>query len=195
LDIGQLINIEVDTAVVTSFETEGYVPKFTTDNTTIVPYIKTHSNFKTLTRPNIFYDSAANTMTFQHSNTDPNAAVNIPKQFIFGVRRLTDDSWENIEEYLVTPVDTIFSNVTALRIDLSPLNINPGDSIRVKSCADYFNDSAYAYYTFTDGSSGSGGIIDLPTADLDESTIGSATFISLNDPSIKDLWSIPSKKL
>lgn len=194
LALGEKVDISIETEFETTFADPTYVPMFNSSNTLVVPTTTTYSNFKTLTRPSISYNKATNTIIFTHSQTDPSAAMSVDKTFIFNVRRKTDESWENIPAYLVVAADAGFlADADSVSINLDTLNITAGDTIRVKSIAEYFNDSAYSYYTFTDSTEEA--TFAVPTVDLAASKIIEATFVDMNDANIKTLWNKPSSKI
>lgn len=143
---GDTLEATIATTINDLTSTEEYTPIFTAENTRIVPAVVRYSNLRQLNRPAIEYNSALKTVTLTHSNIDGTSDVS--KLFVCGIRRVTDNNWQDISDYIISPVDPDAGDlVTSLTLDVS--HLSTGDSIRVKSVAQHYADSPYAYFTLT----------------------------------------------
>ncbi|MBO5424059.1 MAG: hypothetical protein J6A25_00930 [Lachnospiraceae bacterium] len=129
LNLGEVLFAKIDCQLNPSVENA----TFNTNNTLILTSQIKHTNFRTLQTPNILYNTTSKIATISHVD-----AIN-PEQvtgrgFVFSIQRYNESTWS---------AEQVIYNDDPIEIPLAHI----GDTIRVKSIAQFYNDSSYSYKT------------------------------------------------
>lgn len=129
LNLGEVLFAKIDCKLNSSMENA----TFSTNNTLILTSNVKYTNFRTLQTPSILYNTTSKIATVSHVD-----AIN-PEQvtgrgFVFSIQRYNESTWG--------PEQVIYGD-NPIEIPL----MHVGDTLRVKSIAEFYNDSGYNYKT------------------------------------------------
>ena len=157
LGIGECLFSGIDC----QFNSAAENPTHTADNTIRLTAQVKYTNFKKLPAPNIMYNSVNKLVTVDH--VDPiNEEVKTNRCFIYSIKKYNEDIWSA----------EVVSTNGKLEVTLE----HTGDVLRVKSRAEFYNDSSYEYCTACEctDNGASEGDTTLAYVDLEASNIAEA---------------------
>lgn len=129
LNLGEALFARIDCQVNPSAENT----TFNTTNTLILTSQIKYTNFRTLQAPNILYNTTSKIATISHVDAmNPEQVTG--RGFVFSIQRYNESTWST--EQVIYGDDPI-------EIPLAHI----GDTLRVKSIAQFYNDSSYSYKT------------------------------------------------